>query len=295
MSVTSVAVVMACHNRRVSTLASLADWHKQSVAAHDRLQVYLFDDGSCDGTYETVRAQFPDVIVLQGDGFAFWNGGMRQAFAAAIQNGHDFYVLANDDTHVQRDALERLLETHERLLRERGAAVIVVGSVCDPVSGAYTYGGVTKKRRWLRTGFNAVPALHQDPQPCDTFNANCVLIPDGAVRVTGNLSEAFTHGMGDFDYGLRAGRAGVEAWVAPGYVGTCSRNPVSGSWSDRALPLSVRWRKIMSRKGLPPTEWGTFCQRHGGSTWPLMFLSPYLHCLLAGLVGGREARVRGES
>lgn len=293
--VTSVAVVMACHNRRVNTLESLDIWHQQSAQARTRLQIYLYDDGSTDGTSEAVRTRFPNTTLLQGDGSAFWNGGMRKAFSAAIQDGYDFYVLANDDTHLKGDALERLLQTYERLRLERGVDVIVVGSVCDPASGVHTYGGVTKAQSWFRTSFSAVPAHQHDPQRCDTFNANCVLIPSEVVRSTGNLSEAFTHGMGDFDYGLRARIAGFETWVAPSYLGTCKRNPVRGSWSDGALSLPERWRKLLSPKGLPPAEWATFCWRHGGVTWPVMFVSPYLHCLLAGLPAVRKAKVGGKS
>ena len=44
----------------------------------------------------------------------------------------------------------------------------------------------------------------------------------GIVLSGGNIDPVFEHAMGDTDYALRAGAAGVPVYVASGYVGLCS-------------------------------------------------------------------------
>src|SRR3546814_286220 len=116
------------------------------------------------------------------------------------------------------------------------------------------------------------------------MNGNCVLIPSEVATAVGNIDPVFSHSMGDFDYALRARRMGWTIWVAPGFVGICRRNPVSGSFLDESLRLRTRVGAMIGRKGLPPWEWGTFAQRYGGVLWPLYWASPYVKVFLASLV-----------
>ena len=95
---TSIAVLMTCHNRVNSTLECLAHLYEQTALDRVVLSVYLVDDGSSDGTGEQVHERFPDVNVLKGDGSLFWNGGMHRAFGEALKVGFDYYLWLNDDT-----------------------------------------------------------------------------------------------------------------------------------------------------------------------------------------------------
>ena len=87
----SLAVIMACHNRRESTLSCLTALKNQKLPDNVSVEVYLLDDGSSDGTSEAVHSKFPDVQILQGDGTLFWNRGMHRSFSAAIRKGFDYY------------------------------------------------------------------------------------------------------------------------------------------------------------------------------------------------------------
>lgn len=284
-----VAILVTCYNRRDNTLLSLDTLYKQTVPLGTILQVYLVDDGSEDGTADAVRATYPQTTVLEGRGDLFWNGGMRLAFSEALKVGYDHYLWLNDDTVLDPNALSKLLCTYDSLAELGKPDAIVVGSVRDAVSGHTTYGGVVRTDRWRRLRFQRVEPT-DDAQECETMNGNCVLIPHTVVARVGNLDSAFTHGMGDYDYGLRARNAECSVWVAPGYVGSCSRNPVEGNWNDTTLPLRTRLRKVASPKGLPPAQWGTFAKRYAGPFWPLFWAQPYLRLISSSLL--REARVR---
>lgn len=266
---TQIAALLTVFNRRDQTLEALRRLFANTIPGV-QLTVTLLDDGSTDGTAQAVTAEFPGVEVVRGDGSHFWNGGMRAAWQVAAGRNPDFYLWLNDDTLLDPGAVERLLRT-SAFFADRA---IVVGSTRDAVTGEPTYGGVRRgsTRRPLRFQ-TVVPGLV--PQRADTMNGNCVLVPRSVVSRVGILSAAFTHGMGDFDYGLRAKQRGVEVWVAPGFVGTCTRNQVEGTWQDASLPRWVRWSKVRSVKALPPREWATFTSRHGGPLWWLTFMAPY--------------------
>jgi GT2 family glycosyltransferase len=205
----------------------------------------------------------------------------------ALEEGHDYYLWLNDDTRLFPHALENLLATHGTLTGAGWGPCIVVGSLSDPETGKLTYGGVEARSWWRPLHFTRIEP-GKKPRRCQTFNGNCVLIPrDTAVRV-GNIDGAFIHAMGDNDYGLRANRAGCSTWIAPGLVGTCSRNPMAGSWMDRSLPLRVRLGKTAHPKGLPPGPWRVFARKYGGRLWPIYWLSPYVKLFLTHYLHGKK-------
>lgn len=275
----TLAVLVACHNRRATTLACLdALWAQAQPGLQMRL--YLFDDGSTDGTAEAVRARHPGATVLHGDGQQFWNRSMHQAFAQALRDGHDAYLWLNDDTALFPQALALLQSAAGQARETYGQDAIVVGATCEPQGGALSYGaGRRSSPRWRPFRHEMVPP-NGEIQPVHLMNGNCVWIPAAAAARVGNLDPVYEHAMGDTDYALRALQAGVPLVLAADYIGCCARNPVQGSIRDPSLSLRQRWRVAVSRKGLPPRSWWHFCRRHGGPLWPLHFAWGYLHILI---------------
>jgi GT2 family glycosyltransferase len=237
------------------------------------LDVILVDDGSTDGTSDAINESFPMVKVLPGNGSLFWNGGMRLAFGEALKGAYDFYLWLNDDILIYDDVLSTMLRTYDDLYTATGTAAILVGTTRSANDGRPTYGGVMRLSRLRRTRFSLVlPAF--EPLECETMNGNCVFIPLKIANSVGNLDNVFVHGMGDFDYGLRARAAGFKIWVMPGYAGVCAKNTQAGTFNDRSLSLAERWRRMRSPKGLPPREWRLFCRRHAERVWWLYYLWP---------------------
>ena len=284
MTTARVAVLMTCHNRQEKTLLSLGALYKQDkqdLPLQVEVQIYLVDDGSTDDTVAAVQATYPEVKLLQGNGSLFWNGGMRLAFAEALKSHYDYYLWLNDDTLLYPEALGTLLATSHCLSKQGYIRAIITGSTCDPQTGVRTYGGVVRSSWWHPLQFHAVEP-DEEVKQCDTMNGNCVLLHEEAVQVVGNLDPAFSHYVGDYDYGLRARQQGCTVWVAPGFVGTCLSNPSHGRMTS--VPnLRQRWQKIGQPKGLalkdatlqPFKEWKVFAGRHGGPFWPIYWLLPY--------------------
>jgi GT2 family glycosyltransferase len=270
---TTVTALMTCHDRVERTLACLASLDAQQGLGDASVSVVLVDAGSTDGTREAVTARYPDVRVVARGPELFWNGGMRVAQSHAVVDDPDHYLWLNDDVELDPDAVATLLDTDRELRTRRGAPAIVVGSTRDPASGRLTYGGVVRPDRRRPLSYELVPPSPDRPRRVETMNGNCVLVPRAVARRIGTLAAAYTHGMGDYDYGHRAALAGCEVWLAPGTVGTCSRNPPA----PRAATLAEHRRRATgTTTGLPPSEWFTFARRWAGPLWPLYAVSPYV-------------------
>ena len=263
---TSIAAILTCYNRKDKTLKSISNLMSQQGLEEFDLAIYLVDDGSTDGTSDSVKQQFPNVNIIKGDGTLFWNGGMRVAFAKAMQVGYDYYLWLNDDTNLYKDALKRLFKTRD-LAKDKD--IIVTGTIIDPEGREENYGGRRQKDKLHPITFLLVE--HSDiAQKSDTFNGNVVLIPKAVPNSIGNISEEFSkQHNGDIDYGLRAKYAGFETWVAPGILGECSSNPIEGTIFDESQDLKQRMKQMRTPKGVPPAkEWMIFTKRHGGFLWP---------------------------
>lgn len=277
-----LAVLLTCHNRRDTTLSCLYALYQQKAI----FDVFLVDDGSFDGTSDAIKANYPEVNIIKGNGNLFWVGGMRLAFAEALKHNYAYYLWLNDDTLLESDALPNLLNDHQLLVQRDYPNSIVVGSAKDPVSGEHTYGGRVRSKSLFSNTFKPVKP-GKEPKECDTMQGNIVLIPSKVAEKVGNLDAAFIHSMGDLDYGLRARKLGCSVWVSPHYIGVCPRNSVSGSWADLNLPWMQRLQKVFQTKAFPIKAWTVFVKRHSGHFWFFFWTFPYLRAL----IGYRNSKI----
>lgn len=272
-----IAVLLTSFNRRETTVKCLRGLPRDGDLT---LKVYLTDDRSTDGTADAVRAEFPDVVLLNGSGSDFWAGGMRRSFAEAMKSDFDYYLWLNDDSDLDRGFLRRMVDAAESLSNDY-VARIIVGNFRSSDGSQTTYGGVIFPSWWRRTT-PVIVYSNKELVRCESFNGNCVLISAQAVERVGNIDTCFTHGLGDFDYGSRATALGVPIFVLPGYVGACDRNPPTNTHLDDALPLSRRWQLVRGTKAYPPRPWAVFTRRHCGPLWFLYWLFPYVRVFLSG-------------
>jgi GT2 family glycosyltransferase len=259
----TIAVALACFNRRETTLRCLASLFAQQTDQL-RLSVHLLDDASTDGTADAVRARFPEVEIIAGSGRHYWGGGMHAAMHAALREPFDALLLLNDDVVLAPGGLQTLLDA--RAIADAASQVpnIIVGATADPATGAITYSGFRrtsalnpfKLRRCVPDGRRLAP--------CDTMNGNCVLVPVEVVTRIGTVDPVFIHQLGDIDYGYRARAAGARLWIAPAPVGTCAPGDRPRRWSQPGLSIHERWRLLNAPLGLPLRPWLTFGWRHAG-------------------------------
>lgn len=266
----SVMGLMTCFNRKEKTIHAV----ERLIKGNPELQFYfmIVDAGSTDGTYEAL-AGFPEVHLERGDGSLFYSGGMRKAIELAKKQkeAFDYCLLFNDDVDFYDSAIEKLVEKEK--------SVIWVGPTCDE-QGTLSYGGVIKKSAW-RPKTEIVMGENASGKECDTFNANCVLIPWGIFKDLENIDDVYTHSMGDFDYGFSARKKGITIKVSDEYVGVCPDNPLQVSWRNSQLSRKERLRRKESPKGLPGKEWFHYLNKNYNLLTAILYsMIPYLRILV---------------
>ncbi|MGM9747218.1 MAG: glycosyltransferase family 2 protein [Candidatus Cryptobacteroides sp.] len=255
----TVAILLSVYNRREKTLSCIEACYRQfedfKAEGEYGFRIYMVDDGCTDDTAQYVAERFPEVVIIKGTGNLFWNRGMILAWNTAAKYNPDFYLWLNDDTVLKEGAMASLLE-NSAFLRHKA---IVVGST-ESANGVLSYGGRTKKGK-LKIPDPMIPIA------CDIFNGNIVLVPDSVYKVLGTLDPLYSHGFGDYDYGIRAKRAGIDSVIAPGICGQCDRNPGIPKWRDSKYSLRERYKALTSPKGRPFKEQFVYDNRNGGLLW----------------------------
>lgn len=253
----SVAILTTTYNTRDYALSCVEGCLRQedSLAGlrEYRFDIWLLDDGSSDGTAEMVKEKFPDVHVIRGGGGLYWNQGMRAVWTeASAHEDYDFYLWLNPKITLLEGAFGNLLENSRML----GNRAILAGTGVG-AEGKYSFGGIDRYGHIIAPD----PTV---PIPCHTFNGNLVLVPRAVYKALGNLSDSYTHRFGDFDYGIRAGKAGIPRAIAPGVLAEGNPHSVIPYWRDASFPLRERYRFLLSPKGLPFREHFVYNMRSRG-------------------------------
>jgi hypothetical protein len=263
------AVLLTVFNRKEKTLECLGRLFNQLPVENLQLDVFLTDDGCTDGTAEAVENLFPSVHILKGNGDLFWNRGMLMAWKAAVETrNYDAYVWLNDDTYVCEDMLDSLVQA----AKQTSNSAILVGATEDATHSKLTYGGR------LREGI--IPNPTGELTPVEYFNGNIVLVPRSVFLQLGYLDDYFTHSKGDFDYGLRARKMGIEIYQVGKVLGLCDAHPSVDTWCNPAVPFLKRWKMLYRPNGMHPHELFHYEKRHYGLAVACFhYITIYIRCL----------------
>ena len=273
-----IAVLLTCFNRKEKTLQCLENLYAQNSLEKYELQVFLTDDNSKDGTGKAVKRNFPEVMVSYGNGSLFWAGGMRNSWRLALNTGvvFDYFLLLNDDTQIFPDTLEKLVFSNQKMKIANQVSNITIGTTTDFTDGKFTYGGfkLFSKHKLKHILVNSM----SQELDCDFGCANIMLVPFEISGAIGILDEKYIHGIADFDYTLKAKKAGFDVWVAPGVLGNCNYDQVR-NWKSMDSKLSERIEFLYSPKGLQYKEYMFFLKTHFPREVPPMFLKFWVKTL----------------
>ena len=219
----NISVLITCHNRKKKTLHILNCLKKQKINKNIKIIIYLVDDGSTDGTANSVKKLYPEIILIKGNGDLFWGGALNLAWKKAVNSKYksDYFLWLNDDVDLFNDAISNSLDYEKKNSYKN---FICVGSTLDSNSNLRSYGGYKLKKKIFNL-INSYPVIPtNDFQNIDIFNGNFVLIPNKVFNQVGYLDKLFIHNGADTDYGMRAQKLGIKIVLMPEYVGYCNKN-----------------------------------------------------------------------
>ena len=100
-------IVTAVHNRYKITEKFIENLKTQT---YKEFKIILVDDGSTDKTDKMVLENFPDAVILYGDGNLWWGGALQKAFEHIVKtpeiNDNDLVLIMNDDAFIENDFLK---------------------------------------------------------------------------------------------------------------------------------------------------------------------------------------------
>lgn len=256
-----IALLITSFNRKLKTLQCLESLCSQKgIDNNFRLNIFLVDDGSTDGTFEAVSSEFSSVTIVKGSGDLFWNRGMHLAWNTALNSAKAFnyFVWLNDDVVLYDDAISHILDCAEQ---SKSEAIICGILETQRSSSTISYGGGNKiNGKYLPN----LPSVNL--QSCSIINGNFVLIPNSVFQVVGTIDAVFPHSLGDHDYALRAKKLGFNSYTTKQFVGYCKVNPTNPKWCLPDVKLKDRIKSLYSPLGNShPYYFFIYEQRHFGS------------------------------
>jgi GT2 family glycosyltransferase len=194
-------------NRCAATRECLASLRQAELGG---AEIIVIDNGSHDGSVDTLRAAEPDVRLLalpENRGYA---GGNNAGLRVALDEGAERILVLNNDTTVAADFLPALMRALDETPRA-GAVCAAVHRSDRPemLNVAYSEVHFTDRNAVQLRGVNALPGEgFATRQIVPAIVGCCVLFRSEALREVGLFDEAFFAYHEDIDWSLRAGQAG---------------------------------------------------------------------------------------
>lgn len=240
-----VYIIIPVHNRISYTIPCIESLLKQ---AYREAAIILVDDGSTDGTSETVERLFPNVVLIKGDGSWWWTGATNKGVEYALSVGNpdeDFVLCLNNDLIVKEDYLQELIN----LSRKYPKAILGSLSV-DIKSHAIHDLGMKWDSFWAHfrpalAGNWSLKAIQEKTELIETslLPGRGTLIPMHCFREIGLFDfENFPQYAADNDFSLRAAKAGYPLLLSTKAV-VYSHVNATGLKMEQRQPLFKHFKK----------------------------------------------------
>ena len=209
----NICVVVPVRNRIELTKRFLEAFFKSTYKC---FTMVIVDDASTDSTVEYITKKYPEVVLLHGDGNLWWTGATNMGVKYAIENNYDYVLTINNDSVVEKEFLEILVNTanhHPKkligslILRSDNKRIWSIGGRLDWDSkflfNLNHYDADTKILKTL-----------PNPFPVEILNGNGTLIPVEVFKKIGYYNFTFTpHYHADSEIVVRAKKFGYDAVV----------------------------------------------------------------------------------
>lgn len=240
-----VYLVVPVFNRLEKTLQFLKSTKKSN---YKNITVIVVDDGSTDGTYETITSKYPDVVLLQGDGNLWWAGATNMGVEYALQNGRDqdYVYTINNDTELASDTLLYLVES--AIKHPKSLIGTVIYDTHDHAKSWY-YGAYFDRANGRVEHYHGKLPIGERLRESEWLTGMGALIPFGVFKNIGIYdSKKYPQYFGDMELGLRAKRVGYKLYVDTKAVAYADLETAWINSSVDKKPWSFVWQLFTSTK-----------------------------------------------
>jgi GT2 family glycosyltransferase len=220
-----IKVIVLSYNGVNDTLACLESLQQQAEGV---FEILVVDNASTDGAPATIRAQFPQIPLIELTENLGWAGGNNVGIKHAIDDGAEFVCLLNNDTIIPRGAIAELARAADRY---KPCLMHPAIDYANPEEGSQ----IDPSRD--------IPAKKYTPLEQDeaTYELQfaygaCLMIPVEVFHRIGAFDERFFLQLEETDFWLRARKAGMRSLCT---VRARITHAESRSFGGRMTPAKV--------------------------------------------------------
>jgi len=175
------------------------------------------DDASTDGTGDYIRAHYPDVVVLTGDGNLWWTGGINLCLDYVLDKCQksDLVLTLNNDVVVGPEYLGNMIEAHKLHPDALIGSLAVFTDDPNKIETAESvHNWATAKKGYKNKFGEEVTDKHHGLVHVPKLCGKGVLIPLKVFSDIGKYDQLnFPHYAADEDFSMRAAAAGYEVLI----------------------------------------------------------------------------------
>jgi GT2 family glycosyltransferase len=198
-----VSIIILNWNRLKDTIECLESVRKMD---YPNYEVILVDNGSTDDSPEKLKGLFPEVILIQNKENLGFTGGNNIGMKRALKNGADYVWLLNNDTVVEPDTLNKLVDAGESNPKI-GLLSPVIYHHSDP-SKIQFCGSYFDFNSFSVTRFKDLLEYESNKTKDISLWGTALLIKSEVIKKIGLLNERYFAYWEDVDYSFRSLKAG---------------------------------------------------------------------------------------
>jgi GT2 family glycosyltransferase len=202
----SVTCVVLNWNGWQDTLACLAALHRTQ---YPNLSFIVVDNGSTDDSEARIRAEYPQIPLIQTGRNLGFAGGVNAGIRYALAQSAEYIWLLNNDAQPRPDALAAMVA--KATSDPRFGAIGSVLLYADPSGNVQAWGG-GRVNCWIGYTFHATAPMADSW--FDYITAASILLPRRALEEIGLLDESFFLYWEDSDLSFRLRQHGWKLGVA---------------------------------------------------------------------------------
>lgn len=252
-----IAIVILNWNGKKDTIECLNSLKK---ITYSNYEIILVDNGSADGSVEMLEKEYPEINLIKNKENLGFTGGNNVGIKKALEHNADYVLLLNNDTIVEQDFLEKMVD-----VAEQDASIGIIGPKIYYYSLPYilwSAGGryisfLGKARTY---GINKIDRPEYNVQRKVSWVTGCAMMVKKEVfGKIGFLEEQYFSNYEDLDFCISAERMGYKIYYVPEAV---IYHKVARDWGGLDNPLYIYYqirnnllfikRKIMFPKNIIP-------------------------------------------
>jgi GT2 family glycosyltransferase len=237
-------------NGKEDTLECLASVRQ---IAYSNFEVVVVDNGSDDGSPETIASLFPQVTLIKTGKNLGYAGGNNVGLRHALASGAQYFLLLNNDTIVDANILTAFVEA-SAAMADSGILSAKIYYHSEPRKLWYAGVRLEKPLRVVHVGQGQIDDETRYGSIVETeYACGCALFAQtDIVRKVGFLDEQYFLVYEEVDWCYRAKSSGYKSFVVPNAK---VWHKVSASFGGATSPLALYFFKrntlLFARKHLP--------------------------------------------